>query len=303
MLTQIHDIQVTPTPSALEAALLENEEIKRQRPLYNLQLTNDGQCWFMNDRLDSFRAAPDPEHRQGPLPSTFSTRAVGALRQLCAGASPTRQLRSCAVEAWERWAPDEAVFAEGFRRFIERHAELASQNASEAGPLGPGPALRSVARRLLAARAGAGDAEPGLDVDEPATSLDSWDPERVLRHLERAVAHGHQLLARARWLCLLCDSVVLFREPGSERTRQLVIERGQLIEANDQAPGEPPATRQPLRPLSERRAAFDRTAYDRLRTLTTELKRIQRDGGSVMVQVARRRWLSGAALARLLAVV
>jgi DNA polymerase-3 subunit epsilon len=307
MLTQIHDIQVTLTASALEAALLENEEIKRQRPLYNLQLTNDGHSWFMNAQLDSFRPAPDADHRQGPLPSTFSPRAVGALWQLCAGANRTPALRASAVETWERWAPDEAVFDAGFQRFIERHAELSGMLAPGAPAIEPRRALRPLARRLLAAARTAGaradEAELALEGDEPAPSVDSWDPDRVLRHLERAVAHGYQLLARARWLCLLCDSVVVFCEPASERTRQLVIERGQLIEARDCAPDEAPAPRRPLRPLLERRAGFDRSQYDRLRTLTTELKRIQRDGGTVSVQVARRRWLSSASIARLLVAV
>lgn len=307
MLTQINDIQITPTASALEAALLENDEIKRLRPLYNLQLTNDGHSWFMNAHLDSFRSAPDAEHRQGPLPSTFSPRALGALWQLCEGASRTRALRASAVEAWERWAPDEAVFDAGFRRFAERHAELAGLLEPGAPAIHARRALLPIARRLLAVARAPGvradEAELALEGDEPAPSVDSWDPERVLRHLERAVAHGHQLLARGRWLCLLCDSVVVFREPASERTRQLVIDRGQLLEARDRAPDEAPAPRQPLRPLLERRAGFDRSQYDRLRTLTTELKRIQRDGGTVCVQVARRRWLSGAGLARLLVAV
>jgi hypothetical protein len=257
----------------------------------------------MNPRLDSYRPAPDAEHRLGPLPSTFSARAVGAMRVLLSGADPSLALRASAVEAWERWAPDEAVFAEGFRRFVERHAEL----SAGAGGLGPTWALAVIARRLLAAARAPGaraeEAELGLEGDEPAASVDRWDPERVLRHLERAVAHGHQLLARARWLCLLCDSAVVFREPGSERMRRLLIERGELIEARDAAAGETPASRQPLRPPLERRAAFDRNQYDRLRTLTTELKRIQRDGGTVTVQLARHRWLSGAALARLLVAV
>jgi len=306
MLTQIHDIQITETASALEAALLENEEIKRQRPLYNLQLTNDGHCWFMNAQLDSFRPAPDAEHALGPLPSTFSPRAVGAIRALLSGVEASRSLRAVAVETWERWAPDEAVFVDGFRRFIERQPELAGSLSPGAPPIDVRRALPTIARRLLTALRGAGaasDDAKALDEDEPLASADSWDPERVLRHLERAVAHGHQLLARARWLCLLCDSAVVFREPASQRVRQLTIERGQLVDARDRGPDEPLPSRGALRPLAERRATFDRSQYDRLRTLTTELKRIQRDGGIVAVQVGRRRRFAGAELARLLVAV
>jgi hypothetical protein len=294
MLTQISDILITPTASVLEAALLENEEIKARKPLYNLQLTNEGDTWFASSRLDSVARAPDAEHRLGPLPSTFSVRAVGAILALASGASSTRALRAAAVEAPERWGPEEAVFASGFEPFLARHALHGSRPELQ-------KRLREVARVLLeAARTpnAAGDKTEGasLEDEEPPPSLDAWDTERVLRHLERAVAHGHQLLERARWLSLVADSVVIFREPGSERTRRLVLRDGQLVEANDLAEHAalPAALR--VRPLLVRQAAFDRSLYDRLRTLTTELKRIQRDGGMAAVRVGRDRWLCQDAL-------
>jgi hypothetical protein len=306
MLSQIHDIAVTCTPSVLEAALLENEEIKATRPLYNLQLTNDGHTWFMSPRLDSFRPLPDAEHPLGPLPSTFSARAVGALRQLLAGEPATRSLRAAAVETLERWAPDEAVFATGFERFVERHPALRDVLHAHAGNMSaPRRALGSIARQLLSAARAPGarpeQVELAAELEEPGPAMDAWDAERVLRHLERSVAHGHQLLARARWLCLLCDSIVVFREPGSERTRQLELVGGHVVAARDVGADDASSARQQLRPLRERQASFDRSLYDRLRTLTTELKRIQRDGGTVAVRVARERWLCGSALGGVLA--
>lgn len=299
MLTQIHDIQITRTPTVLEAAMLENEEIKAHKPLYNLQLTNDGHCWFVGSRLDSSRHEPDAEHRHGPLPSTFSVRAIGAISELLRGETPTRARRAVAVETWDRWAPDEVVFAEGFARFVERHAAVLGQPR-------PRRALVELGRQLLTATKSPGGREddaaalPELEGDEPSASPGSWDPDRVLRHLERAIAHGHQLLQRARWLCLLCDSVVIFREPASELSRQLTLQGGHCLAARDMAPTEPIALPQRVRPLPERQAALDRTHYDRLRTLTTELKRVQRDGGSVCVRVARDHWLGDAALRRVL---
>jgi DNA polymerase III epsilon subunit-like protein len=299
MLTQIHDIQITRTPTVLEAAMLENEEIKAQKPLYNLQLTNDGHCWFVGCRLDSIRQEPDAEHRRGPLPSTFSVRAIGAVSELLGGEAPTRARRGVAVETWDRWAPDEAVFAEGFARFVERHAAALEH-------LRPRRALAEIGRQILGEAKAPGaqgdDAATLSEVegDEPSAPPGSWDPERVLRHLERALAHGHQLLQRARWLCLLCDSVVIFREPKSELSRQLTLRGGHCLDARDIAPDEPVGPPPPVRPLHERQASLDRTHYDRLRTLTTELKRIQRDGGCARVRVARDRWLEDATLRRVL---
>jgi hypothetical protein len=169
----------------------------------------------------------------------------------------------------------------------------------------PRRALGSIARQLLSAARAPGarpeQVELAAELEEPGPAMDAWDAERVLRHLERSVAHGHQLLARARWLCLLCDSIVVFREPGSERTRQLELVGGHVVAARDVGADDASSARQQLRPLRERQASFDRSLYDRLRTLTTELKRIQRDGGTVAVRVARERWLCGSALGGVLA--
>jgi DNA polymerase III epsilon subunit-like protein len=297
MLAQIHDVQIVCTRTVLEAALLENEEIKTRAPLYNLQLTNDGASWFASARLDSVRPAPDAEHRRGPLPSTFSVRAVRVIRDLLAGAEATPLRRAIAVETAERWAPDAAVFAAGFARFVERHV----------GPDAPSDSRRALvlgARRLLAAARSPGARDDSeSDADEPTASPGSWDADRVLRHLERAVAHGHQLLDRARWLCLLCDSLVVFREPSSELSRRLTLRGGRLVDARDAPPdalGEVEPARTSMRPLCVRQASLDRAHYDRLRTLTTELKRIQRDGGEVAVRVGRSRWLRAEALAGVL---
>jgi len=50
----------------------------------------------------------------------------------------------------------------------------------------------------------------------------------------------------------------------------------------------------------ERQRAFDAASYDSLRILSTELKRILRDGGSVTVQLSPSRALSGERLASVL---
>jgi hypothetical protein len=53
-------------------------------------------------------------------------------------------------------------------------------------------------------------------------------------------------------------------------------------------------------PLGRRKGTFDRSQYDRLRTLTSELKRVLRDGGTAAVSVGPSRWLTGQQLDRLL---
>lgn len=291
MLSQIHDVQVTVVPTVLEAALLENEEIKATRPLYNLQLTAAGPSWFVDDALGSFARAPGARHRRGPLPSTSAVRGLGAVVALAAGEPASLERRAAAVEVRERWAPPEGLFAEAFQTFVERHALRGSTAELRRHVVGVARVLLGEVRR---------EAVTEADAEEPSGAPELWDVERVLRHLERAVAHGQQLLDRARWLCLLCESLVEFREPGSDRTRRLLVHVGQPLVAADVAAGEPVPAPGARLSLLERQAAFDRAHYDRLRTLTTELKRIQRDGGSVAVRLGRGRRLEGAMLERLL---
>jgi hypothetical protein len=283
MLTQVHDILVTPTRTALEAALLENEDIKSLRPPYNVQLVGDDtRTWFTTKNLEGAATRPDATYCRGPLPSTFAVRALGAIRAIGSGERATQALRARAVEAPERWAPDEDVFAAGFAAFADRHMlarpEPTHQKQVER-------ALVAAARTLLASKL---DADEAPSEESPST----WDPARVVRHLERAVAHGYQLLQRARWLCLLYDSAVVFREPvGGAGPRLLVLREGRLVEARDWSPGEPIPRAGTESPMRDRQAAFDRHHYDRLRTLTTELKRVLRDQGSVEVRVGSGRWL------------
>jgi DNA polymerase-3 subunit epsilon len=285
MLTQVHEVRATPTATALEAALLENEEIKAIDPPYNIQLLDgDRNTWFFDRGLDSSAASADESHRRGPVPSTHSVRAVRALRALASGEAPSPLLRARAVGTIERWAPDEAAFREGYQRFAERHALPGTSPRESAAQL-----LRA-ARQLLAT----GTEEVPAGEEAASGRPDIWDPERVLRHLERGLAHGHQLLQRARWLCLLHDSRVVFREATRERARLLSIRAGSCVDARD-APTERELEGLPFRPLAERQAAFDRGRYDRLRTLTSELKRVLRDGGSARLQLGRR-WLEADAL-------
>ncbi len=309
MLTQVSDVLVTLTPTALEAAVLENESIKALRPPYNLQLTAyDREAWFATRGFDSASTSPDDVYRIGPLPSKLSLSPLAALMSLASGAPSTRSLRARAVATAERWAPDEAVFGAGFDELVRAQLAAGASPALSARRNVLGVAKRLVSSRLVAKlleeaprddalsdTAPNGEAELGaaeLELRAPA----SWDPERVTRHLERALAQAYQLLRRAQWLLLLHDCAIVYREPGSDRARQLIIASGDLVEASDF--GVERAIIAPERPRwRTARVAFDRAKYDRLRVLSSELKRVRRDGGNLAVYVAPARPLGERVLA------
>ncbi len=276
MLTQVSDIAVTVVASPLEAALLEHDAIRSLRPPYNVQLTTtDERVWYATHDFSEARTEPSETHTVGPLPSELSLRPLAAQISLVEGAARTFFLRANAVGVSDLWTPNEDVFAEGWTLFSSRHVALADATKSARSR------VLFVAQKLFAAKVLAKSAE---DPENNAEKSADWDPERVARHLERAAAQAYQVYRRARWLRLLHDCDVIYREPESERTRLLAIRDGALVTIADHDSSAPRDTPQIARDTS-RNITFDRTKHDRLRILTTELRRIQRDGGSATVYV------------------
>lgn len=284
MLTQVRDIQVTQTASVLEAALLENDEIKRIDPPYNVQL-RERDAWFVSRDLSSLLEQPTDATWIGPLPSRFAMSSLCALRAMVAGDGPTAQGRGRSIGVPPAFAPDEATFAAGWAAFEERYITPTRSRTA----WGRWMKASKTLLRLL----GEGALEEG-------TGEGGWDPDRVRRHLERSLASGGQLLRRARFLCLVSDAVVAYREPGAASWRLLAFRAGELASATDLAD----PTQLPLperrRPWLEKMQGFDGARYDRMRVLTTELKRVLAEGGEVKLRLDERRVLDTRAVRLLL---
>jgi hypothetical protein len=91
---------------------------------------------------------------------------------------------------------------------------------------------------------------------------------------------------RAIWLTRLFDSSVVWREPVDSCARLIVIENGELVLSTaveaKATPATPPGYR---RPVAARREAFTLASFDRLRVLTTELKRLIAAGAPVALRL------------------
>ncbi len=277
LLTQVHSIDHTETPTLLEAALLETDEIKRLDPPYNVQLRSAERCaWFASSDLCEAAPAPDQRHRIGPLPSERALLPLATLIKLCAGADPTPALRAFALAVPAAYAPNVELFTEGWRGFADEYL---------GGELSP---ARRVLQASLALWLARGRAESETAAEDAAP--DEWDLARVRRRLERSLVQSGLLLRRSRWLCLLAEATVAFREPGGEQARALVVSRCVIAEQHSLASVAALAAFAPRKAqaLSERRSTFDIAAYDRLRVLLSELQRIHADGGDVALRIGGR---------------
>ena len=276
-LTQVHDIECTETASVLEAALLEADEIKRLDPPYNVQLrSGDRSAWFASRELSDAVPAPDDAHRIGPLPSRRALMPLAALISLDGGAEALPALQAAALAVPSVTLPDEQLFSEGLQSCI---ADWHANNPE-----------KTAARRILHASRSVWlsrrRAEPDAPSDDDAPE---WDLARVRRKLERNLVQTGLLLRRARFLCLLCDASIAFRERDMEHARLLVLSKGEIVERCElpSIMANAGLTRRAWRTLHERQSSFDAASYDRLRVLLTELHRVKDEGGEVALRIGQ----------------
>jgi DNA polymerase-3 subunit epsilon len=299
LLSQARDLDVTPTASALEAALLESDEIKRLAPPFNLALLPAQRAtWFCAPGLVDPATAPSRLRRRGPFGSRWHLRRFAAVQALlggevtdAGGSDETRRVILTALGRPTAVEVDPDILRSGATRF---GAAMAARGLH--GPLAEHDVMRVGAQMWRAAGA-ARAIEPD---EEPAAEDAPWDAADVHERLDEVLLVAAHALRRARWLCGLLDASVAFVDGNAARL--LVLEAGRLTEQRDFDPADPlPVPPGTTRTATARRRAFDVATYDRLRVLTTELRRVADTGAPVAVRWSTRRAWSGERLRRVLA--
>ena len=269
MLSQARAISFDVTPSPVHAALLEPDEIKRHRPPYNVALTiQDRALWFTSLDLSARSSQPSSHCPLGPFASAETIDQFGALAKA-----------DCAALTSGPGGPDADTFNAGYGRLCASHPELSFLHLSAHAKL-----LR-LGTRLW--REGRRDRDVDEDdANETRPGLMVWTPEFVRVSLEWLALRAALARRRAIWLTRLFDSSVVWREPSDACARLIVIENSELVlsgavDANA-TPPIPPGYR---RPVAARREAFTLASFDRLRVLTTELKRLIAAGAPVALRL------------------
>lgn len=300
LLSQVHQVSHVVTASALEAALLECDEIQRLDPPYNVQFraSADASAWFASRDLAGSTDIPDQEHRIGPLPSKRALAALAALQVLAGSDAHQRKLQGAALAVPATFLPTEALFSAGLSSFLEQHFGVAS--CVERRP------LEQLSLRLWLER-GRSDPEASLEqaneteAPNEVSSASDWDVPRIVRRLERNLIQAGLLLRRAPWLCLLAEATVVYAEQGMHGARGLVLSRASVSERHElEAVTEVMKfAPRPVPPVLERQRYFDKTAYHRMRVLLTELHRVADQHGDIAIRIGSRT-LIGERLTRLL---
>lgn len=270
LLSQVRDLQVTPTATPLEAALLETDTIKLLEPPYNLALLGETrEPWFVSADLQHLSKTHSAAFPGGPLPSPWRQRRAVGLDRLLGG----DRSKEVVTKAFG-WSPEELpddVLVEGLAQFEARNPGAFESPA----------AFKAAGIRRWNTQARKEDGETREPGDE------SWDAARVLRNLEDTLVYFALELRRGRWLRRLANAAISF-DDGAQRT--LVLRGGRVRSRHD---GERLDDVNPLAP------EFDIATYDRLRVLATELRRIAAEGRPVRIRFAGGRPLSTDAVARM----
>ena len=121
---------------------------------------------------------------------------------------------------------------------------------------------------------------------ETRPPLNVWTPEFVQVSLEWVVLQAALARRRAMWLTRLFDSSVAWREPADSCARLIVLEKSEVVLSGAvDANAPPPIPPGHRRPVPARREVFTLASFDRLRVLTTELKRLIAAGAPVALRL------------------
>jgi len=299
MLTQARTLEFTVTPTRLEAALLEADEIGMLSPPYNVALRQRDRDLVFTSR-DFRRISDKPLIRSdlGPLPRRVTT----ALSDIIALLDSREDLTGEHLEKWRVYssskeAVDPDSLKAGWDLFKRKYAEELSV---------PSQKLFQVGTQIWMNRECKSQEENHLNKvsNQVQEQKICWTPERVLHLLENRVMIAVQWGRRVRWFDLLSNSSVAWKpvEYQNESRVLLVLRAGLIINREILHPGDqiPVSSGYKADHPMQRLEQTDAAILNRLGVLTGELRRLVREGRNVRVRLSPGLTLATERLAQLL---
>lgn len=294
MLTQARELDFTLTGSALEAAILESDEIKCSSPPYNIALRRrERALTFCTSDLCRNAAAAEGDYAVGPLPAGRFIKTVTAFGlwfrvDMQLRTDNHMDLVSAVLALPPDYIPEINCLREGFEKFRETYSSRLTHQSALRVLTALGAAFWR--KRLETAALAELVAETEND-DKKQKESDSehvWTPDAVAHAIENMICHSAHLIRRARWFCLLSESSLAWTStdhPDNLKIR-VVFKNGSVLNRNIVKTAEeipiPPGCANSFR---SRQNNIDLITYDRLRVLTTELRRLVSEGRDVELRL------------------
>jgi len=300
MLSQAKQLDITETGSALEAAILESDEIKQYVPPYNIALKKRQRgIWFCTSDFKKWNTTPSIKYCIGPFASKIPAQQLAAIRDMtmiCADKPDEGDLYT-AFGMSQDYAPGVECVRQGFELFWKKHAR-----ALRAVPAKY--ALNKLGKELWLQRR----AEQETAIDDDDTETDEihghvWRPESVAGIIEANVLKGTHSVRRARWLVWLTESSIAWEETDNSRKGRilLVFENGEIVHREHLISGKDiPAPPGYIKGFNERQYCFDLMTLDRMMVVTTEIRRIVSTGNWIGIRFSPELLVDSVKLARIL---
>jgi DNA polymerase-3 subunit epsilon len=313
MLSQAADLDVTLTGSALEAAVLESDEIKRYSPPYNVALqAGQRKLVFYSRNLQKCSDKADIIHCIGPFPEGNITGAMVAFGAWYANRQNIT--RNEVLESGyailgipETYAPEPDCLAEGLDLFRHNHLTRLTLPSPLRFLTGLGHKLwQERLEELKKAKSENVQETVAQETEDQALEVDeapSWTPEAVARAIEKFSMRSALLIRRSRWLCLLSESSLAWKTRNAEDRRKIVLlfENGAVGHRQELPIGEKtPLSAGYAKRIARRQKIFDLTTYERLRVVTTELRRLIAESRKVEIRLSPNAFLGNRQLAKML---
>jgi len=309
MLSQARMLTTTTTCTAVEAALRESDEIKYHSPPYNRSLKDQGReiVYFSLD-LKKKTSKPGWTFPLGPFPHARFLDPIKQIMDFLNEKNKKITIRSIetVLNLSPEYCPDPICFRQGidlFREefFKDRFLDIILTDLKRLGVLFWKEKME--AREELEKE----DEEVQESGDIPESTHDnnpsllSWTPERIIKVLKSIIRTGIFYIRRADWFCRLCESSLVWEADRKENRRLLSVEEGVfqnvVLVAQE---GKIPVPSGYKRNRFQRQKCFDIGTYDRMRVLTTEIRRILSEGREVEIRFSPRTALNAEQIKKIL---
>jgi len=283
MLTQAYQLDFTVASSALEAALLETDEIKHRSPPYNVALRRRRRELVFGSRdLQDFSRQTDKAHPIGPLPAGNLNPAMTSFAALIEAqdSADLQQLTEIAnplLGISLEYAPELDCLRAGIEIFRQRYIDELHQGHPYRilTALGAQFWRKHLECQELDAEAPVAPEEGDSAQDEKDRRV--WTPEDVSHVIEGVIRRAAHLIRRTRWFCMLSEATLVWTSPtaGDHHRILLGLKKGAVaqrakLKLNQKVPVPPDYALS----VDQRKQNIDLMTYDRLRVLTTELRRL-----------------------------
>ncbi len=288
MASKVKRIDYTVTGSVIEAAVLEADEIKAMSPMYNIALRDKSdQIWFVSSDLAEYMPGLSETCTIGPVKTPAVLRVLTIIKKLIT------EMDSCPADDIEflmRMVP--GTYANYFGLFEKAWKDFYEQNMRDQGVAGSclerimqtGKSFWSRDRQAIS-----DDDDDDGENNDTAERNERYQatavtPAIIKKAIESRIEYAAWEIRRLRWYSLLVESSLAWTERINRKykRRVIVVENGRLTQGSDLAADRaipvPPGHR---RKRTERQKSLDRSTIDRMKVLTSEMKRI----------IAGKRWI------------